>query len=172
MKKIYKLLLSAATIFCFIAIIFSFSEQSGNESHTLSSDVTEEIIRTIIRLDSSAPNISDKTMETFVRTFDGSIRKLAHLTIYFGLGFITTWLLWFIYDHDLHFSHIAIASLIVIIVGCGDEANQFFSGGRGSSIVDVMIDTCGGMLGIYSHFILRDFFIHLSHGIRKISKSK
>lgn len=175
MRKTYKYLLSLAVVFCFIALIFSFSEQSGTESHTVSKSVSKHIISSILNLSSNhsdGSSISDKQLDSLAQTFDGPVRKLAHVTIYLGLAFIATWLVWFITDYDLRFIHILLIILLVFIVGCSDEAIQYFSGGRGSSFRDVLIDTFGGMLGIYLHFIVRDFFVHLVNGIRKMKNRK
>ncbi len=169
MKRIYKVLLSLAIVCVFVAIIFSFSEQNGSESHSVSQKVSYKIISTILN-DKDAAKIKDGSLESVAAAIDFPVRKLAHITIYLGLGFLITTALWFIYDYDLHFMHVLIALLIVFLVGCCDETVQYFSGGRGATIKDAFIDAFGGALGIYFHFIVRDFVRHVRNGFRKIKR--
>lgn len=170
MKRTYKILLSLALVCVFIAIIFSFSEQNGNQSHSVSQKVSYKIVKTILS-DKDSYLIKDGSIESVAIALDGPVRKLAHITIYCGLGLILITASWFIFDYDLRFWHVLVALLIVFLVGICDESVQFFSGGRGSSIRDVFIDSFGGTIGIYLFFIIKDFFIHIINGIKK-EKSK
>lgn len=169
MKRIYKILLSLAIVLVFMAIIFSFSEQNGSESHSVSQKVAYKIVSTILQ-DKDAAKIKDGSILSVANALDYPVRKLAHVTIYAGLGLLLTTAFWFVFDYDLHFKHVLIALLIVFLVGCGDETVQFFSGGRGATIKDAFIDTLGGAIGIYMHFIVRDFVAHVSHAVKKITK--
>lgn len=168
MKKLYKALLSLAVVCIFIAIIFMFSEQPGSESHSLSKDVSYKIVSVMLK--NSPSGISPEMLEKVAGFFDFPVRKCAHVCIYLGLGFIITTAVWFVFDYDLHFWQLFLIVLAVFLVGCADETVQFFSGGRGATIKDAFIDTFGGMLGIYAHFIARDFVIHMIHGVKKIKK--
>lgn len=175
MKKIYKILLSLAIICSFTAAIFSFSEQSGSESHDYSKSVSYKIVSivdTLVNKDSDTSLNGSGMTFIVANALDHPIRKLAHVCIYMALGFLVITSIWFVDDFDLHFSHIFCALLIVFLVGCTDEFIQSFSGGRGATIKDAFLDTFGGALGIYAHFVIRDVFVHFSHGIKKIGKKK
>ena len=42
-----------------------------------------------------------------------------------------------------------------VLIGCMDEALQLFSFGRSGQMTDVVIDTCGVILGVAVAFVLR-----------------
>lgn len=170
MKRTYKILLSLALACVFIAIILSFSEQSGEQSHSVSQKVSSKIVNTFLS-DKDSYLIKEGSIESVAIAFDGPVRKLAHITIYTGLGLLLISAMWFIFDYDLRFWHIFVVLIAVFAVGAFDESVQFYSGGRGSSIRDVFIDSFGGTIGIYLFFIVKDFFKHLVNGIKK-EKSK
>lgn len=171
MKRLYKVLLSLALICIFTAIIFSFSEQNGDQSHSLSQQVSYKIASTILQgKDSSL--VKEGSIMSVANALDHPVRKFAHITIYAGLGCVLISCLWFIFDYELHFAHILVTLAVIFSIGCSDEIVQYFSGGRGAAFSDVLIDTFGGAIGAYLHFIIRDFFQHLNHGIKKIKKYK
>lgn len=77
-------------------------------------------------------------------------RKAAHTFIYFVLG-----LLMFNVVRSYNIStRRAIWMSIIFVCGyaCTDEFHQIFVSGRSPEITDVMIDTCGGTLGIAAYY--------------------
>lgn len=165
MKKLYKILLSSLIMVLLAAAIFFFSEQSGADSHSLSSSVATMVAARWAKLFGGKSKFYD--VDLLAKMLDGPIRKLAHLTIYMFLGLGASISFHFINDWKIKFRHVFICVLIVFLVACLDEANQFYSGGRGASFGDVIIDTVGGCIGIYIVFIIRDFFRHIRNGINR-----
>jgi len=171
MSKLYKFLLSLAAISLIIACIFFFSEQSGTQSHSLSRNVASWI--TQIWMDGFEMSETSPENKAFLEySLDGPIRKLAHLFIYNILGFFGYYLLWRMGHKKNTFGKIFLILLLVLLVACADELNQYFSGGRGASVHDVIIDLFGGCIGIYMVFLIRDFRRHLSNGISDLKRSQ
>ena len=155
MTKIIRILIALA--FCLIAVsaIFFFSEQKGSESHIESSHVAAKLVEMITS--SSKEGFTNDEKKVITRALDYPLRKCAHLFIYFCLGFILYLSSVFIHKDKHRPIFILICCIIVIVIAFVDEINQFYTAGRGSSFKDVLIDTVGGMAGIYFYYIITDF---------------
>ena len=77
----------------------------------------------------------------------GLIRKLAHFTEFACLGGLLTWLL------SMYRKPMALALLFGFLVASMDETIQYFVPNRGPSVIDVLIDTTGVLLGIALLFV-------------------
>ena len=169
MKKNVRILFAVIIIMITISAIFFFSEQTGNDSHAESMQVAGKIAELIAS--NSEQTFSENDIQIISKALNHPIRKLAHIFIYFCLGFVTYASTVLIQTKKKRPSYILLCLLIVISVAFADEINQFYSGGRGSSVTDVVIDTAGGVLGIYFYFIITDFAGHIKALIH-ILKSK
>lgn len=167
MKLAFKIITAAALIIIIAASIFFFSDQSGADSHSLSITASEKIAHNWV--DHYYKDRYGLSGEALAPYLESPLRKIAHLLIYTALGLGTVIAMDIIFDRKLRFLHILICILIVFGVGVADEINQYYSGGRGASIRDVLLDTLGGCFGIYLRFIVCDFFRHLVAGIRRAS---
>lgn len=74
------------------------------------------------------------------------IRKAAHLTVYFVLGFLTIGL-WNSFLKN-RFLNVIVSIFCVAVYAGTDEYHQSFTGGRTPMWQDVVIDSFGGVLGI------------------------
>jgi VanZ family protein len=117
----------------------------GASSDTLSSAHTSRIIGPIIRW--LTPNISEGALGSLVFR----VRKCAHVTEYAVLA----WLFWRArrkpVTADLRpwcWSEFWIALGLVTLYGASDEFHQLFVQTRVASVWDVLIDACGGALGL------------------------
>jgi len=72
----------------------------------------------------------------------GLLRKLAHFTEFACLGALFAWLL------SMFEKPVALAILFGVAVAALDETIQRFVPDRGPSLIDVLIDTSGAILGI------------------------
>lgn len=79
------------------------------------------------------------------------IRKAAHVTEYMALGFSLSLVLGSFRGRGVAKDVVALGFLIA----CIDETLQLFSSGRSSQVTDVVIDTCGVILGLAVVFVLR-----------------
>ena len=81
----------------------------------------------------------------------GLLRKLAHFTEFACLGFLLTWLAKLKGERGFHL--VALALLGGLLTACIDESIQLITPDRGSSLVDVSIDTSGvalaSLFGVY-----------------------
>ena len=81
----------------------------------------------------------------------GLLRKLAHFTEFACLGFLLTWLAKLKGERGFHL--FALALLGGLLTACIDESIQLITPDRGSSLVDVWIDTSGvalaSLFGVY-----------------------
>ncbi|NEU30288.1 VanZ family protein [bacterium LRH843] len=80
------------------------------------------------------------------------IRKGAHVTVFATLGFLCVRLLtlW----SGKMFVRVGVALLLVVFAASIDEFRHFLNPGRSGLVEDVVLDTCGGAIGIAIHQIL------------------
>jgi len=166
MNKIYRFLFSILLMFLLVAAIFFFSEQSGTDSNSISKQVSYKIAESWENTFSS--KVSTSNIEFLAGKLNGPVRKAAHLSIYALLGFGACLGCNFVFGtKNMRFIHIICCILFVVLIASCDEINQFYSGGRGASAKDVLIDTIGGSFGIYFVFMIRDFCGHIKTGIQR-----
>ncbi len=145
-KTIYIVLLIALA-----TVIFLFSNQNAKESESVSDGVASKIIDTIQEVTNHKINKEDKSR--LINNTRFIIRKLAHFTLYFGLGTLA-------YLVSVKFSikkPTISAVLFCFLYACGDEIHQLFLDGRTAKILDVCIDTCGSSLAVICLFHLQKF---------------
>jgi len=165
MNKIYKYLFSLLILTLIVAAIFFFSEQSGTDSHSVSTQVCEKIANAWAETFWTEGTHFNR--ELLAKMLDAPVRKLAHLLIYTALGCGTCIAAHILSSGKVRFYHILLCILAVMLVASFDEYNQFYSGGRGASIGDVWLDTVGGCVGIYLVFMAKDFVRHIKRGITR-----
>jgi VanZ family protein len=151
-------IVSWSIVILVMAIIFSFSSQIGDQSHQLSSSLTESFIR-IIRL--ILPNF-----HIDADWFKDMTRKAAHVVLYTVLSLFVLNTLGQYRSHD---KWIIFASVgICVLYAITDEIHQLFVQGRGAHVLDVAIDTAGaccgiGLYGVFRCVILRMQWDKQSH---------
>lgn len=130
-----------------MGLIFSFSNQTGTSSSSLSTKVLTRIAITIDK------DMTDEEIDEFVDKYSFIIRKVAHLTIYFILGILT-------YINLKEYMKVTPALVIYSIIFClvyasTDEIHQLLVNGRSGNIYDVILDTCGSTLAILLSYYSR-----------------
>ncbi len=115
---------------------------------TMSAEHTSRIIEPLLRW--LSPGISQEAVDKahFL------VRKAAHLTEYAILAI----LLCRAVEQSRHLGHgksVAVALVIATLYAASDEFHQSFVPTRTASIRDVMIDSCGAMLGLLVFWIIR-----------------
>ena len=115
-----------------IAVIFSFSLQSGDESGKLSGGIVAWIVGLFFPEDFAHIELAH-----FL------VRKAAHFTEYFILGVLLSSTV-----REAKWKRILLASwLMGTCVACCDETIQLFSDGRAGQVTDVMLDSSGVFTG-------------------------
>lgn len=133
-------------IILWMIVIFMFSNQKAVESSKLSDGFILRSVRIIEKI-----NHKQYSDEEILKRFIYPVRKLAHVTIYFILGFLV-----YLYVKDLKIDNkIIISILICALYATSDEIHQLFILGRSGEVKDVLIDTLGSVLGILFLKILK-----------------
>lgn len=141
----HSIALSLLLVIAVMVMIFCFSAQNGEQSGAMSGRLTTWVLNLIIP---DFENFSPEQQEAIRSTVGLIIRKLAHFSEYALLGFSLI----------LHIAQvqkkITVRLPLLWAWGIGtlyaatDEFHQGFVAGRGPSIVDVMIDSLGVIVGI------------------------
>ena len=120
--------------------IFFFSSDEKNASDKKSDGVIVSVTEKII-----GKKLNSKEKRYYIDKFVRPVRKSAHFTIYLLLGLLFTSLL---KEYNIIDKRCIIYTLIfVFLYACSDEIHQLFVAGRSGEILDVLIDTSGGMVG-------------------------
>ena len=139
MKKLFKIIL----VIFWMVLIFSFSMDQGEASTGKSNSIIDFVSEFILRRE-----ISYEEREMIREKYVIPVRKGAHFMIYFLLGFSFLSLL---KEYSLiNRKGIYYSILFVLLYACSDEIHQLFVSGRSGEVIDVLIDTIGGSLGIFS----------------------
>ena len=144
-KQIAVSIMAAILLVLLYGVIFSFSEQDGKESGNLSQMVSEkcvELLETIARRD-----WTQNFKQELTEYFEHPIRKLAHFCEYACMGFLGYELLvqWIPQGRRLYLLTVG----WVFVSAAADELHQRFVPGRYGCFADVILDTCGGIFGMW-----------------------
>ncbi len=143
-KKIIKLFL----IVTWMGIIFSFSQDNGNDSEKKS----DSIILTIYKIFDKRPLTEDKK-RILIDRFVYPVRKLAHFSEYLILGILV---ISFISEFkQIELKYIIISILVCCLYAVSDEIHQLFVANRSGKITDVIIDTFGSSTGILIYDMIK-----------------
>lgn len=130
-KKIIYVILILTTM----SLIFWFSNQPGSNSSNQSNFIVEIIV--------NALNVSEK----YNGIISYIVRKTAHFSIYFVLGFSVIGLL-NLYNVNTK-KKVLIALMICILYAISDEIHQLFVTGRSCKVIDILIDALGSFSSIW-----------------------
>ncbi|MBQ9321784.1 MAG: VanZ family protein [Eubacterium sp.] len=143
--------------------IFNFSEQDAETSSSLSMEVTERCVETITELSGQPADESLKHM--LAVKYEKYVRKAAHFTEYAGTGVLSCLILalWMVKSRGRLLCNAA----WLLVSGTVDEIHQAFVPGRFSSPFDVLIDTAGGLFGVFLAMLMIKLIRYLGRIIRK-----
>ena len=122
-----------------MAVIFLFSAQTAQSSKELSEAVVDRVV-------SQADAFPADGQESGLELLHVLVRKAAHLGEYAVLSMLFAYAFW---DSDLPrrakwLLPVGISALYAVT----DEVHQYFVPGRACRLGDVVIDTCGAVLGM------------------------
>ena len=133
-----------------MAIIFSFSAETAEESLETSDGIVEVVVEKL--LENKKDNMSVSEYESFKTKVSHFVRKAAHFSAYMILGILT---LSALIVHGQKNKTKAVTSLgICFLYAVSDEIHQIFVPGRAGRFSDVMIDTAGAVLGVLLVFCI------------------
>lgn len=143
-RKIAVSLAATMLLLTLYAIIFSFSEQDGETSGSLSHLISEKCIEFVNAL--TGGRWTEHFMKGLADYFENPIRKLAHFGEYAVMG-VLVYMIWRPWKSRSAGLYLLII-LWVFVSASGDEIHQLFVPGRCGSAADVLLDTCGGSFGL------------------------
>ena len=125
-------------------VIFSFSNQDGEKSGSLSFYISEKCVSFFNSL--SNRNWTETMMQGMAEYFENPIRKLAHFGEYTCMGILIFNVVspWIKQGKTLYI----IITIWVFLSASADEIHQLYVPGRYGNFWDVLLDTCGGIFGI------------------------
>lgn len=151
----------AVLLLALYMIIFGFSAQDGEASGSISRLISERCVEFINNI--SGRHWSAVFMEKAAEYFEHPIRKLAHLSEYACMGILVyvIWSQWLRKGRKIFL----LTVLWVFVSAAADEFHQLFVPGRYCSLMDVFLDTIGGIFGMLVCMAFRK--IYLKHKGKK-----
>lgn len=128
--------------------IFTLSSDTAEISSRKSNIIIVKMTESFIRRD-----LNKKEEDYYVKKFVKLVRKSAHFTLYFLLGLSMISLS--IEYIPLSNKSILTVIFLVFLYACSDEIHQLFIPGRSGEILDVLIDTIGGITSIVLYTKIR-----------------
>ncbi len=126
-----------------MALIFSFSMETGTESASSSGGFIRTLLETFDRGFSDLP-YAEQHMK--IESFSYFVRKAAHFSVFGMLGILVTSA---VSTYGLGLRKTAWVSLAVCaLYAVSDEVHQYFVPGRACMVRDMLIDTGGACCGI------------------------
>ncbi len=145
-RKVVKFII----IVLLMAFIFSLSADTGSQSTKKSDSIIVKSCEVILER-----KLSEYEKEKYIKKFVKIVRKSAHLFLYFLLGLA---IISFIKEFTIiSYRSIALTILIVFVYAISDEVHQMFVNGRSGEILDVVIDTIGGIAASFSYWTLNNW---------------
>lgn len=123
-------------------IIFSFSNQNGNDSGSISKKITKILTNKIEYIQ----KMDKLEKEKCLKRIEHIVRKIAHFSIYALCGILLICLM--LTFRIKNIIRIGISFSFGIIYAISDEIHQSFIPGRSAQLTDVLIDTSGVIFGI------------------------
>lgn len=133
-----KRFIATIPMFVMMIIIFIFSSETGEESGSLSLKLAGWVSDIIGKFGGAA---SAEALQL-------PIRKMAHMTEYALLAITAMWAFWGCKKRYI------IAFVVAVIYAVLDELHQVFVPGRDGNVIDVLIDSGGGMLGLILYKVI------------------
>ena len=130
-----------------MVIIFIFSQDSGAAS-TDKSDTLASTIINIVHTINPSSKIEEK-----IDTIVVIVRKGAHLLEFLILGLLVVNVLKD--NRELNMDVFVFALIFCFLYAGSDEVHQLFISERSASIIDVLIDTLGSLIGITLYYVFR-----------------
>lgn len=132
-------------VMLWIVLIFYLSHQPAKESVSLSAGFIHKIMGLILP---DYQSLLPEEQTIIIDNLHNIVRKMAHLMLYFVLGVLST--LAMLQLCLKPYKLIIYSLLICIAYSISDEIHQLFVPGRLGTIRDIIIDSFGALIGIYT----------------------
>ena len=187
MRKIQQSFMYLPTVL-FMIVIFCFSAQPAEESSAESSRIVNLVLQGVESL--RGFEFSSEEFAIYAEKIHTPIRKLAHMTEYALLAWTiliptlylkrerwwkkkekTEQMLWKFLDKKVIIKICFGSIFITMLYASTDEFHQLFVEGRSGKVMDVLIDTCGAMLGSFAFLLLWRIFLAIKGKFKKLKIS-
>lgn len=126
-----------------VGLIFAFSAQTASESWKFSGEVIEYAARAVTP---GFNELSEEEQKEIVINYQYIVRKTAHFLLYLGMGALSTAVL---YQFRMkNKTRLILAGSLCTVYAAADEIHQIFVKGREGRTLDIIIDSCGAIIGI------------------------
>ena len=143
-KKIAVTLVSGLLLVLLYGVIFSFSAQNGEASTEISMGVSDSLVGVLDFL--TFGKMDADTLTELALVIEHPIRKTAHFLEFALMGILIYSMLYYpIVNSKIRFW---LSLIWLVLSAAADELHQYFVPGRWGSVKDVLLDTCGGLVGI------------------------
>lgn len=140
----YKKIVLTCLLVIWMLIIFMFSNANGTNSQKTSDGLTKSVINTVSKV--TKKKVSKKQENKIIQDTSFIVRKTAHFTIYLILGVLVYLTL---NSYGINKRIIIYSGIFCMLYAISDEIHQLFSDGRAFMILDIFIDTIGGIIGVF-----------------------
>jgi len=160
MKKIdKKVFISWLLVILWMFVIFFFSGVDANESNNQSLGTLDKVIGTTIdatnKVGITDKHPSESKMKQVVEFLNKPFRKCMHASVYLVLVLL--------FINAFKVSNFSLKQSIIFsliccfLYACSDEFHQTFIDGRSGQFSDVLIDTCGALIGTFFYTFIYSF---------------
>lgn len=125
-----------------MAVIFAFSAQKAELSDNTSGGLIQ-LLAELFYPDFAS--LGEEKQQAVIASFQFVVRKAAHMTEFASLG---VFLCAFAFTFGVKFRHFLLSFLFGMFYAVTDEVHQLFVEGRSCQLSDVMVDTCGVIIGM------------------------
>ena len=142
--------LNIVLLIIWLIVIFLFSSDVGSSSSQKSDSLAQLIVDVIS--DITGHDYTGSKLDNMIDTCIVIVRKGAHFLEYFILGILVINV---IKDYkELNIKICLIGILLCMIYAISDEIHQLFVPDRTGKITDVLIDTSGNTISIYTYYLI------------------
>lgn len=153
----YGILIIAGILLAILySFIFRFSEQTGEESGSLSYAISRFGVELWDKL--TGGKLTEQAMDAIALYFEHPLRKAAHFAEYAVMGILVCSIMYCLTTKKGRC--FALCLSWVALSAAADELHQYFVPGRCGSVADVILDTVGGGTGIWICYHCLHFIFH------------
>ncbi len=151
-KRIIVCVAIFVTILLWISGIYKLSSMNTNSSNGKSESIISIFIEDTLEI-TNKYGITDSHLDEnkIIKTtslLNKPLRKVMHASVYFVLAFLIILFVNYLFKNKKYWLSFLISFLSIVILALLDEYHQSFVFGRTSDIMDILIDTVGGLAGI------------------------
>lgn len=151
-KRVVVVIVCAVMALLWILGIYKLSSMNTTNSNGKSSGIIEVFIEDTLDITNkygiTDSHPTDAKLEKASGLLNTPLRKVMHASVYFVLAFIIIFVVNYLFYNKKYLLSMIITFVIIVLLAGFDEYHQTFVDGRTGRIMDVLIDTVGGLGGI------------------------